>query len=748
MALLCFAGEIDRCLKKVTEGVDKFEEIWQKVHNASSTNQKEKFEEELKKEIKKLQRLRDQIKTWIASGSINDKTVLVEKRKLIEQQMERFKIVERETKTKAYSKEGLTSANKLDPAEKERADVARWLNECIDSLNIQMDSFEAEIETLGAATSKKKKGKSNANSDSNANANAEQIDEYSELLEKHREHISKIETLLRMLDNDTVNVEQIKDIKDDVEYYIENCQEPDFQENEFIYTEIDGLEEMLLEVSNPAGTSTTPSSSKQQQQKEQKDQQHQQHQQNDHSASSSARVSESGDSSTGNNNSSSTSVTTAAIATPSSVSTSTQQHNHHSNEIEKRRHKSSSEDGGGGGLKSNNSILTASSSSPSSSATTTTAAAAAAAATTNNNKGPSSSLSATAPKVNHSSVTTSSSPLTNTTSSTASSAKSLPPLLNRFAAVASSNNNSSSSSSGQQQQHNNNSNNNSSSLAGLNLMHSSSSTVAESGRSSSSTSAPSSAGIIQSTISTTSSTTLTSSSTSTSATQQPNFAAAVQQLNGHDQQQRPQTAASPSTDRNAAASPAKDLPSLRSMAQGALSSTATSSTGKVSSSAPQPTSTSAPSSKQPAQQQQQVNNSGEAHIPPLLGVAPLGPVTFNKETRFQYQMLEAAFQHMPHPSDSERLRPYLPRNPIPTPVYYPQLPPQGADSIEFFSRLSTETLFFIFYYMEGTKAQYLAARALKKQSWRFHTKYMMWFQRHEEPKIINDEFEQVNSMAG
>ena len=49
--------------------------------------------------------------------------------------------------------------------------------------------------------------------------------------------------------------------------------------------------------------------------------------------------------------------------------------------------------------------------------------------------------------------------------------------------------------------------------------------------------------------------------------------------------------------------------------------------------------------------------------------------------------------------------------------------------------------------MEGTKAQYLAAKALKKQSWRFHTKYMMWFQRHEEPKIINEEFEQVNLNA-
>ncbi|XP_037094146.1 CCR4-NOT transcription complex subunit 3-like [Pollicipes pollicipes] len=72
----------------------------------------------------------------------------------------------------------------------------------------------------------------------------------------------------------------------------------------------------------------------------------------------------------------------------------------------------------------------------------------------------------------------------------------------------------------------------------------------------------------------------------------------------------------------------------------------------------------------------------------------------------------------------------------------PQVPPPGSDSIDFFLKLSVETLFFIFYYMEGTKAQYLAAKALKKQSWRFHTKYMMWFQRHEEPKVITDEYEQ------
>jgi len=36
----------------------------------------------------------------------------------------------------------------------------------------------------------------------------------------------------------------------------------------------------------------------------------------------------------------------------------------------------------------------------------------------------------------------------------------------------------------------------------------------------------------------------------------------------------------------------------------------------------------------------------------------------------------------------------------------------------------------------------LAAKELKKQSWRFHRKYNTWFQRHEEPKVATDEYEQ------
>ena len=63
-------GEIDRTLKKVQEGVEVFDEIWEKVYNAQNQNQKEKFESELKSQIKKLQRYRDDIKSWITNSDI------------------------------------------------------------------------------------------------------------------------------------------------------------------------------------------------------------------------------------------------------------------------------------------------------------------------------------------------------------------------------------------------------------------------------------------------------------------------------------------------------------------------------------------------------------------------------------------------------------------------------------------------------------------------------------------------------
>jgi len=55
---------------KIEEGFEIFDDIMAKMTEANSDNQREKFQDDLKKEIKKLQRLRDQIKGWQNSSEI------------------------------------------------------------------------------------------------------------------------------------------------------------------------------------------------------------------------------------------------------------------------------------------------------------------------------------------------------------------------------------------------------------------------------------------------------------------------------------------------------------------------------------------------------------------------------------------------------------------------------------------------------------------------------------------------------
>lgn len=63
---------------------------------------------------------------------------------------------------------------------------------------MQIDSFECEIELL-LANKKKKLDKDKQ----------ERVDECKTRLDKHRFHIRKLETLLRMLDNMSVEVSQV-----------------------------------------------------------------------------------------------------------------------------------------------------------------------------------------------------------------------------------------------------------------------------------------------------------------------------------------------------------------------------------------------------------------------------------------------------------------------------------------------------------------------------------------------------------
>jgi len=70
--------------KRIAEGVVAFQSVHDKLIQSTNPSQKEKLEDALKKEIKKLQRSRDKVKGWIGSNDIKDKKPLMDQRKLIE----------------------------------------------------------------------------------------------------------------------------------------------------------------------------------------------------------------------------------------------------------------------------------------------------------------------------------------------------------------------------------------------------------------------------------------------------------------------------------------------------------------------------------------------------------------------------------------------------------------------------------------------------------------------------------------
>jgi CCR4-NOT transcription complex subunit 3 len=138
------------------------------------------------------------------------------------------------------------------------------------------------------------------------------------------------------------------------------------------------------------------------------------------------------------------------------------------------------------------------------------------------------------------------------------------------------------------------------------------------------------------------------------------------------------------------------------------------------------------------------------HLPPGLqdliqsfeATKSRGEVNFSSAS--VQRLLAASLNSCPEPGDAEKPRHYKPQNPYNTPLYYPQEPLPIFDDHRLYDtgRIDTDTLFYIFYYQQGTYQQYLAAKSLKNQSWRFHKQYQTWFQRHEEPKMITEEFEQ------
>ena len=228
------AAEIDRVMKKVDEGVELFDEIWEKVYSAEQQNQKEKYEMDLKKEIKKLQRLRDQIKSWIGSSDVKDKDPLIDARKLIETKMEAFKYCEKETKTKTYSKEGLARQERLTPEEEAKKATCEWITEIIEKLTQMAEDKDLEIERLSAGRGKK--------------TNKTQIEECNHFLGMHRFHLTKLEGIVRLVNNDVLNVEVVDPLKEDLDYYLESYEDDDYQQaydEEFFYEAL-GLDDLQV----------------------------------------------------------------------------------------------------------------------------------------------------------------------------------------------------------------------------------------------------------------------------------------------------------------------------------------------------------------------------------------------------------------------------------------------------------------------------------------------------------------------
>jgi CCR4-NOT transcription complex subunit 3 len=219
-------------MKKIDEGVELFDDIWEKVYSAEQQNQKEKFEMDLKKEIKKLQRHRDQIKTWISGSEVKDKEPLIEARKLIESKMEQFKICEKETKTKTYSKEGLAREDKLDPEDEAKLNTTSWLGEYIEKMTVQVEEKDFEIEKLSTGKGKK-----------NQKHKIEALQKY---VLQHKFHTSKLEGIIRLVNNDRLPVDIVDPLQDDLDYYLESYEDEDYAaayDEEYFYESL-GLEEL------------------------------------------------------------------------------------------------------------------------------------------------------------------------------------------------------------------------------------------------------------------------------------------------------------------------------------------------------------------------------------------------------------------------------------------------------------------------------------------------------------------------
>ena len=177
---------------------------------------------DLKREIKKLQRYREDIMKWVSNPEVKDKSSLGESRRRIEVEMERFKAFERESKTKPFSLIGLAMGGRLDAQEQKKQEKRESIEELVEKLTMESDEFRAEWETLLA---KKKKNKEEIT----------RTDDLKKFSDWHGFHLRSLEQVLRRLDNDLIDPDDVDSLIESLHLYMEQYGDFEFYHDEQLY---------------------------------------------------------------------------------------------------------------------------------------------------------------------------------------------------------------------------------------------------------------------------------------------------------------------------------------------------------------------------------------------------------------------------------------------------------------------------------------------------------------------------------
>lgn len=238
--------------KKIHEGLDLFNYYFQRHEASNNDLQREKLENDLKKEIKKLQKFRDQIKNWQLNDSIEAIIAplkLQEHRRMVEEAMECYKEVEKNSKMKSFSNQSIMLAA-LDNGEsdlsEEVLDTIEFLNGITEQLNEQLEELEAEYDKLSQKKIRK----------NNSHAIEERKQEIEHATLTHNFHLEKIDEVIMYLKAGKLTADLVDFIRDDLTFYVESNQEPDFIDDDTVYDDL--IKEAQQSSKDDASKEATP----------------------------------------------------------------------------------------------------------------------------------------------------------------------------------------------------------------------------------------------------------------------------------------------------------------------------------------------------------------------------------------------------------------------------------------------------------------------------------------------------------